>query len=125
MLYKLVLIWLICHKLDFYFDSDNSAKNYQFSNRSLTVAGRVAGPPAPTAPAGVRAVDMGVGCALFSGVALVLIGGSVWGGPVTHPDLPQLLINLQPFQSQLLHFLQNTNKRLSFTNTSAAFHRYG
>ncbi len=96
---------------------------YYVFTRSPTVAGRVSGPPAAAAPGGVGAVDMDVGCALFSGIALV--GGSVWDGPVAHPDLTQLLVNLQPLQSQLFHLLRNANKRLSFSNTSTAFQHHG
>lgn len=78
--------------------------------RALTIARGVVGAPAAPAPAAVGpgALHRGQG-ALVSGVTLLLLRNPSGGGPEAHPDLPQLFIDLEPFQSQLFYLLQWNN----------------
>lgn len=74
-------------------------------SRILAVGGPAASAPPPV---GARAVD-GVAALVRQVAPLPLIGsrapGAVGGHAVPHPHLPQLLVNLEPLQPQLFHFL--------------------
>lgn len=55
-------------------------------------------------------MEVGGVAALVCQVALLPVPGAgapdpTRGGTVPHPDLTELLVNLQPLQTQLLHFL--------------------
>lgn len=74
------------------------------------------GGPASSAAASIDAggVEVGGVAALVRQVALLPVPGAgapdpTRGGTVPHPDLTELLVNLQPLQAQLLHFLLETD----------------
>lgn len=68
--------------------------------RVLTITRGVIGAPAASAPpaVGPGALHGGEG-ALVSGVTLLLLRNSSRGRPEAHPNLAQLFIDLEPFQS--------------------------